>query len=268
MAEPKHKFRRGSLLAGTSASLVLCLVCGCEAMLSSPAIHSPKDYAVVTPVPLPSRPSAQTSMLQQPPRTQAQKKASDRPPEQPSPAPVVVVSNPVAPPVQVAPAPAKPIEHPPSESEKPLRKIEVVPRVDLAAERSALMQRDVTFSDASEKKGPAEAFYEFMSADATLLREGDSPIKGKEAIKVRMAAGQQGSMTWKPEEASVGAHAEMGFTWGTYIFRSQAPERRTSRGQYVTVWEKQGGQWKVVLWSSSTTPTQAPRRSELGTGTQ
>jgi len=167
----------------------------------------------------------------------------------------------------VAPAPApKAVEHPPAtEPERPARKNDSVPKVDLAAERSSLLQRDSAFSETSERKGPAEAFYEFMSPDATLLREGEPPIKGKEAIRVRMAAGQQGTMTWKPEEAAVAAQADMGYTWGTYVFHSQGPERRTNRGQYVTVWEKQAGQWKLVLWSSSSNPAPAPRRSELGT---
>src|SRR5438309_5238815 len=49
--------------------------------------------------------------------------------------------------------------------------------------RSTLLQRDLSFSEISQQKGAAEAFYELMSAEATLLREGEPPIKGKEDRK-------------------------------------------------------------------------------------
>src|SRR5262245_44995107 len=105
MAELKNKFRNEALLAGTIASVAGWLLCGCEAMLSSPAIHSPKDYTVTTP--LPSRPALVPAPAMQ---TQPQEPAPKKPPEQPPVQPVVIVSNPVAPPVTVYPAPSKPIE--------------------------------------------------------------------------------------------------------------------------------------------------------------
>jgi ketosteroid isomerase-like protein len=227
-------------------------------------MRSPKAYGDVTPLrarlaPPPAEKPAVlprtnppvTSPIQTPASVPAPQQATAAPTQ---PAPVVV--TPPAPASTPAQTPA--VERPLPKPERP------TPRIDVAAERTALLERDLAFSATSEKKGAVEAFYEFLAADATLLREGEPPIKGKETIRVRMAAGQQGTMTWKPEEASVAAHAEMGFTWGTYVFHSQGTERRTSRGQYVTVWEKQGGQWKVVLSSSSANPTPAQRRSDLG----
>lgn len=266
--ESNSNLWRTTLLLAPVASVLICLVCGCQPMFTSPAVHSPKDYGLVTPLP-----SRTTPALAHAPQ-KAQEKPRDNAPEQPSvqapvqqPAPAsapVVVSNSVPPPVQV-PVTRPPVSERPAEQvDHPPRKPEPAAKIDLAAERASLLQRDLAFSQISQQKGPSEAFYELMSADATLLREGEPPIKGKEAIRVRMAAGQQGTLTWKPEEATVSAQADMGFTWGTYVFQVQGPERKTSRGQYVTIWEKQGGQWKIVLWSSSTSPAPPPRRSDLG----
>lgn len=262
MVEPQSKVLGKNPLIKLAVGALICLTCGCESAFTSATLHSPKAYSVVTA--LPSKP-VPAVMLQQPP-AQPPKKI----PDQPAPAqPLVIVSNPApstpAPQQPVPVSPAKPVAVPQPEPERAAHKTESAPKIDLAAERAALMQRDLVFSETSEKKGSAEAFYEFMAADATLLREGEPPIKGKEAIKVRMAAGQQGTLTWKSEEATLSARADMGFTWGSYVFRGEGPERRITRGQYVTIWEKQNGQWKVVLWSSSISPATAPRRSDLGT---
>jgi ketosteroid isomerase-like protein len=227
---------------------------------------SPKAYGNVTPLRarVAPRPAEKPPQVLQPTNPPV-KQPIQAPAPVPAPAPQVATNATQSAPVVVTPpapvtipAPAPVPERPPARPERTTAKIDTV------AERAALLERDLAFSAASEKKGAVEAFYEFLASDATLLREGEPPIKGKETIRVRMAAGQQGTMTWKPEEASIAAHADMGFTWGTYVFHSQGPERRINRGQYVTVWEKQGGQWKVVLSSSSANPSPPQRRSDLG----
>ena len=86
-----------------------------------------------------------------------------------------------------------------------------------------------------------------------------------EAIKVRLASGQQGTLLWKPEEAEVAASGDMGYTWGSYESHSKTAQSKVSYGTYVTVWKKQDGQWKVVLSSASFGPAPSGRRTELGT---
>jgi ketosteroid isomerase-like protein len=164
-------------------------------------------------------------------------------------------AHPVEPVVVVEPAPvpaAKPVTHAPAP-----------PKPDLQAERAALIARDIAFSDASEKKGSAEAFYEFLAPDATLLQNGEPSIRGLEAIRVRMAAGTQGILTWKPVEAEISKAADMGCTWGTYEFRGKSAERKVSYGKYLSVWKKQeDGSWKVLVSSANAGPDPAPRRTE------
>jgi ketosteroid isomerase-like protein len=134
---------------------------------------------------------------------------------------------------------------------------------NLEAERNALLETDVRFSRASEERGAAQAFYEFMAPEAVELSSGEPPIRGRDAIKVHLAAGQQGFLTWQPQAADVARTGDMGFTWGTAIFQSKSAEEKPgiAYSKYVTVWKKQkGGGWKVVLFSSNPSPPPAERR--------
>jgi ketosteroid isomerase-like protein len=174
------------------------------------------------------------------------------PPEPAKPAPVApqpVITNP-------APAVvAKPATVSTPKVEKP----------DLEAERQTLLDLDVAFSEASQARGAAQAFYEFMAPEGTLLQTGEPPIKGIETIRVRLAAGPQGTLIWKPVEADVSPSAAMGYTWGSYESRSKTPGHKMSYGKYVNVWKKQkDGTWKVVLSATTAGPENGSRRGELG----
>jgi ketosteroid isomerase-like protein len=137
------------------------------------------------------------------------------------------------------------------------------PEINLEAERSALLETDLTFSRTSEEKGAAQAFYEFVVPDAINLSAGEPPIRGRDAIKVHLAAGPRGFLTWQPTAADVAKNGDMGFTWGTAIFQGKGPDDkpRINYNKYVSVWRKQNnGRWKVVLFSTSPSPPPSERR--------
>jgi ketosteroid isomerase-like protein len=137
------------------------------------------------------------------------------------------------------------------------------PELNLEVERNALLETDLSFSRTSEEKGAAQAFYEFFAADGVNLCAGELPIRGRDAIKVHLAAGPQGFFTWQPTAADVSKTADMGFTWGTAIFQGKGADDkpRINHSKYVTVWKKQNnGRWKVVLFSTSPSPPPTERR--------
>jgi ketosteroid isomerase-like protein len=154
-------------------------------------------------------------------------------------------------------APAKPEPEP----------VATVPptEVDVDAERNALLQADLNFSRASEEKGTAQAFYEFLTPDGICLWDGEPPIHGRDAVKVHLAARPQGFFTWQPSAADVARSGDLGFTCGTAIFQSKVtgPDEkpRISHSKYVTIWKKQSNsRWKVVLFSTSPSPPPPDRR--------
>jgi ketosteroid isomerase-like protein len=135
--------------------------------------------------------------------------------------------------------------------------------LDLEAERNSLLEADISFSRRSEEKGAAQAFYEFLAPDAVSLSAGEPPIRGREAIKVHLAAGPQGFFTWQPIAADVSGSGDVGYTWGTANFQTKGADDkpRIVYSKYVTVWKKQAsGRWKAVLFSTSPSPPPTERR--------
>jgi ketosteroid isomerase-like protein len=135
--------------------------------------------------------------------------------------------------------------------------------LDAEAERNSLLETDLSFSRRSEEKGAAQAFYEFLAPDAVSLSAGEPPIRGREAIKVHLAAGPQGFFTWQPIAADVAGRGDVGYTWGTANFQTKGPDDkpRIAYSKYVTIWRKQNsGRWKAVLFSTSPSPPPTERR--------
>src|SRR2546426_466618 len=153
-----------------------------------------------------------------------------------SPTPLPAPKPEPQPPVQsVHPPPAKPATPPP---------------VDVVAERQRLLETDLAFSRASEQRGAAQAFYEFLTPDALSLQGGELPIRGRDAIKIQITTNLRGSLSWTPQDAEVSSSGDLGYTWGTYIFHGDVDGRRdqTVFGKYLTVWKKQSdGSWKAVV---------------------
>lgn len=137
-----------------------------------------------------------------------------------------------------------------------------VKEINLENERNALLETDLDFSRTTEEKGAAQAFYEFFTADGVCLWAGQPAIRGRDTIKIHLAAGPQGFLTWQPTSAEVAHSGDMGFTWGTAIFQTKGADEkpRISHSKYVSVWKKQdNGGWKVVLFSTSPSPPPGER---------
>jgi ketosteroid isomerase-like protein len=137
------------------------------------------------------------------------------------------------------------------------------PELNLEAERNSLLEADLSFSRTCQEKGSAQAFYEFFWPDGVSLTAGEPPIRGREAIKVHLAAGPPEFFRWQPSAADVSQSADVGYTWGTGILQTKGPDEKVRIGycKYVSVWKKQNsGRWKVVLFSTSPSPPPAERR--------
>lgn len=109
-----------------------------------------------------------------------------------------------------------------------------------------LIDVDIAFSDYSVKHGIQKAFIEFAHDSVVLLKPKRMPIVGKQSL-VDSYAGKSDSglvLTWKPEKATIAASGELGFTYGLWMLIAA---KDTSRGTYLTVWEKDSyGNWKYV----------------------
>ncbi len=134
---------------------------------------------------------------------------------------------------------------------------EQTPQVDLAAERTALMNTDRAWSESVDDrldvlaKTDMEKFLAFFAEEAFFL-PADAPIaQGEEAIRAatKLFFGPGVSLSWKSTTAQVSESADLAYTIGTYQLTMNDAKGNpvTTVGKYLTAWRKQAdGQWKVV----------------------
>ena len=61
---------------------------------------------------------------------------------------------------------------------------------------------------------------------------------------------KENQLTWAPVGADIADSGDLGYTYGTFEFRSKDKEGKPSaeHGKYTSIWKKQkDGSWKVVL---------------------
>lgn len=110
-----------------------------------------------------------------------------------------------------------------------------------------LFDADKKFSEMSIEKGYPAAFVEFALPDAVILHPNSMPVKGKNAISALYEKADTTGVhfTWEPLAGDIAASGDLGFTYGTYTFRT---DTLTERGTYASVWKKDGnGNWKYIL---------------------
>jgi ketosteroid isomerase-like protein len=114
-----------------------------------------------------------------------------------------------------------------------------------------LRQLEADFLKATSERG-SEGYLSYYAEDAVEVPDGAPVLQGKESIARTMGFldDKQNQLTWTPIGADISASGDLGYTYGTYEFRSTGKDGKptVSHGKYTTIWKKQGdGKWKVVL---------------------
>ena len=115
--------------------------------------------------------------------------------------------------------------------------------VNVEQERTALMQRD---RDWAQTTKDVDKFLSFFTSDGAVYAPGMPLVKGTEALRktyTEMSSATGFSLTWTASKAEVSAAGDLGYTSGGYkLAMGGAPET----GKYLTVWKKEGTEWKVA----------------------
>ena len=119
-------------------------------------------------------------------------------------------------------------------------------------EKIKLIKADQAFSAMSVEKGMKAAFIEYLDSNGVLLREGQLPIVGANAIEYLIQQNDTGfTLNWQPESAFVAQSADLGYTYGVYALQPHSIDT-ILYGTYVSIWKKQkDGQWKLALDSGN-----------------
>ena len=112
-------------------------------------------------------------------------------------------------------------------------------------------QAEKDFDKMAAEKGIAEAFWFYADSTATIKRDRDSLIHGKEAIRNYYSAPvyKTATVTWAPDFTSASENGDFGYTYGKYHWQSKDSTGKVLeyKGVFHTVWKRQAdGTWKYV----------------------
>jgi ketosteroid isomerase-like protein len=120
-------------------------------------------------------------------------------------------------------------------------------KVDVEAERSALIKTETEFAKLLITKNTVDSFLSYLADGVRLYRTNNFPLVGKEAASVALAA-KPGVLTWQPAKADVSTSGDLGYTYGTYEFKAIGDNKPAESGNYMRIWKKQAnGKWRIVL---------------------
>jgi ketosteroid isomerase-like protein len=107
------------------------------------------------------------------------------------------------------------------------------------------------FEKMAAEKGIAEAFAFFADSNATIKRQNDTLIKGKENIRHFYSGDffKNASVKWAPDFIDASASGDIGYTYGKFNWQSKDSTGKTQEfsGIFHTVWKRQNdGSWKYV----------------------
>jgi ketosteroid isomerase-like protein len=125
------------------------------------------------------------------------------------------------------------------------------------ATADTLRQLEGDFMKAAEKG--AEGYMSYYADDAVEVPNGEDAIQGKANIAKTMGFldDKKNQLVWTPVGADISASGDLGYTWGTYEFRSKDKDGKPTvdYGKYTSIWKKQkDGSWKVVLDMGNASP--------------
>jgi uncharacterized protein (TIGR02246 family) len=128
------------------------------------------------------------------------------------------------------------------------------------AEIQAIRDNEVRWSHEFEAKDLEKVLAHYAD-DAVMMAPGFPAFTGKEAIRSAlqaMLADAAMSLKFQTSRIEIGDSGDMASSWGSYTATMTDPATKksvTSGGSYVTVYRKQGGQWKAVFDIASAGPS-------------
>jgi len=119
------------------------------------------------------------------------------------------------------------------------------------ATAETLKQLEGEFMKTAAEKG-SQGYMSYYAEDSVELPNGAAIIPGKANIAKTMGFldDKNNRLSWTPVGADISASGDLGYTYGTYEFRSEDKDGKPTveYGKYTSIWKLQtDGSWKVVL---------------------
>jgi ketosteroid isomerase-like protein len=119
--------------------------------------------------------------------------------------------------------------------------------VDAEAARSSLLEAESELAKDSASKGSGVALLAHADDAFRLYRQNNFPVVGRESVR-RGLEGKTDVVTWRATKADVARSGDLGYAYGTYELKSKPADKEPAeRGNYMRIWKREGGKWRVVL---------------------
>ena len=121
------------------------------------------------------------------------------------------------------------------------------PDVDTEAARSSLLEAESELAKDSASKGYGVALLAHADDTFRLYRQNNFPYVGRESAR-KALEGKTDVITWKATKADVARSGDLGYAYGTYELKSKpSDEKPAEQGNYLRIWKRHDGKWRVVL---------------------
>lgn len=125
-------------------------------------------------------------------------------------------------------------------------------KVDTAAVEQQILAQEEAWNRAYAQRD-AEALSGFYADDAAMAAPGEQLVRGKDSVSQAnqaLASDPNLQLTFRANRVQVAESGDLAYSRGQYMLTATDPATRqaqSSRGYYLTVWQKQGdGDWKAV----------------------
>ena len=127
---------------------------------------------------------------------------------------------------------------------------------------AALLKIEGEFMKAAAEHG-SQGYLSYYADDAVEVPNGTPILQAKANIAKTMGFldDKNNHLTWVPVGADISASGDLGYTYGTYEFRSKDKDGKpvVDQGKYTSIWKKQkDGKWKVALDMGNASSQPAP----------
>lgn len=121
-----------------------------------------------------------------------------------------------------------------------------------------LKQMEAEFMKAAAEKG-SKGYMSYYAEDSVEVPNGAPLIPGREEIAKGMGFldDKNNRLTWTPVGGDISSSGDLGYTYGTYEFRSTDKQGKphVEYGKYTSIWKLENdGRWKVVLDMGNASP--------------
>ena len=125
----------------------------------------------------------------------------------------------------------------------------------------SLAAAEQAFAHESVEKGMRTAFLNALSDDGVVFDPGPGGHNGKKVWQSKPAS--PAVLEWQPILAVVASSGDLGYTTGPWNYRKTPNERPAAFGEFVSVWRRENGNWKLLCDVGSDHPAPSAPPPEL-----